>query len=313
MRTLGVAFGGGGARGLAHIGVLRALRQHELLPAVVAGTSVGSIAATLYAAGLPQAAIEAEVSQFDWFDSVIDLADTMRHLLARGRGGLLSNSKLRDTINRLVGGRTFDDIPIDLAVTASDIEGRNRVIFTSRRAAARLRHRELERFLPPPEGPRPGLGTIVICDLEDVGEAVRASCAVPGIFQPVVTRGMRLLDGGVSCQVPVDVVRALGAGVVVGVSLGLSYLPEHVKTAAFAVAGMVGMLGVHQLRKSLDLADLGFQIQGIEHRSLIKAHQVDLVALGERDMNARIEELRALLTRGSRRRRQARPAGRRGS
>jgi predicted acylesterase/phospholipase RssA len=115
-------------------------------------------------------------------------------------------------------------------------------------------------------------------------------------------RGIKLLDGGVTCQVPVDVVRALGARVTVGVSLGLAYLPEHVRTPASAVAGMVGMLGVHQLRRSLDLADLGFQIEGIEHRSLVKARQPDLIDLGERDMEARIDELRGLLRRRWKRR-----------
>ncbi len=301
MKKLGVAFGGGGARGLAHVGVLRSLRRNGVLPQMVAGTSAGSIAAALYAAGLSQAAIEEAVAGFDWFSSVIDLTDTVRNLLGNRRGGLLSNSKLRDTINGLLGGRTFDGLDIDLAVTASDIEGRRRIIFTSRRAASRLRARELERFLPPPERGRPGIATVVVSDLDDIGEAVRASCAIPGLFQPVLFRGMRLLDGGVSCQVPVDVVRALGARITVGISLGLAYLPEHVKTPGSAVAGMVGMLAVHQLRKSLDLADLGFQIEGIERRSVIDANQRDLIDLGERDMDARIESLSRLM-RGRRRR-----------
>jgi len=295
MKRLGVAFGGGGTRGLAHIGVLRALRRERLLPAVVAGTSAGSIAAALYAAGLSQAKLEEAVKGFDWFDSVIDLTDTVLNLLRNRRGGLVSNSKLRDTMNRLVQGRTFDDLKVDLAVTASDVEGRRRIIFTSRRAAADLRWREIDKFMAPSEDSKPGIETIVISDLDDIGEAVRASCAIPGFFQPVRVRGMRLLDGGLTSQVPVDVARALGARVTVGVSLGLAYMPEHINTAASALAGMIGMLGVHQLRRSLDLADLGFQIEGIEQRSLVKAQQLDLIALGERDMAARMGELRKLL------------------
>ncbi len=296
---LGVAFGGGGARGIAHIGVVKAMRAGGLLPAVVAGTSAGSIAAALYAAGLPQAAIERAVDGFDWFGQVIDLTDTVRNLLSNRRAGLVSNSRLRDTVNRLVDGRTFDDLAMDLAVTATDVEGRRRVIFTSRRAAARLRVAELRKLIAPAEDSKPGIETIVISDLDDIGEAVRASCAIPGLFQPVPIRGMSLLDGGLTSQVPTDVVRALGARVTVGVSLGMAYLPEHVKTASSAVAGMLGMLGVHQLRRSLDLADLGFQIEGIEHRSLLKAHQTDLVELGERDMSSRMGELRALVRRAA--------------
>ncbi len=302
-RLLGVAFGGGGARGIAHIGVLRALRANGLAPVVVAGTSAGSIAAALCASGLSQAAIESAVAGFDWFAHVIDLTDTVRNLLRNRRAGLLSNSRLRDTVNRLVDGRTFDDLEVDLAVTATDVEGRRRIIFTSRRAAARLRWGELRRFVAPARGSKPGIDTIVIADLDDIGEAVRASCAIPGLFQPVPVRGMGLLDGGLTSQVPVDVVRALGARVTLGVSLGMAYLPEQVRTAASAVAGMVGMLGVHQLRRSLDLADLGFQIEGIEHRSLLRAHQIDLMELGERDMASRLDALRRLLRRAAAHRR----------
>jgi NTE family protein len=297
MKRLGVAFGGGGARGFAHVGILRSLRKRGLEPGIVAGTSAGSIAAVLYAAGIPQPTIEAEITDFDWFAGVIDLTATVRNLVNHRRGGLLSNSKLRDTVNRLVGGRTFDDLEIALAVTATDIEGRRRVIFTSRRVAARLRWKELHRILPPPAPSKPGIETIVLSDFGDIGAAVSASCAIPGLFQPVSIGGLALLDGGLTSQVPVDVVRAMGARVTVGVSLGMAYMPDHVTNAASALSGMLATMGVHQLRRSLDLADLGFQIQGIEHRSMLDAHQLDLIALGERDMDARADELRRLVRR----------------
>jgi NTE family protein len=289
---IGVAFGGGGARGLAHVGVLRALRAHSRwLPSMVAGTSAGSITAALYAAGIPQERIESEASEFHWFRHVIRLSQTVKAAGHGHRGGLISNATLAQTVNSLIGNIGFDDLTIDLAVVAADLEHHRRVIFTSARVAERIRRRELERFLPAPAEERPGCETLIVSDLPDIGLAVQASCAVPGIFQPVKIRGMRLWDGGVVDQVPVDVVRAMGADFTFGVSLSLSFLPRKVDRALSAMSAMIGILGVHQLRRSLDLADVGFQIPGIDRRSMIDTGQRDLIDLGEREMNARLLEL----------------------
>ena len=154
---------------------------------------------------------------------------------------------------------------------------------------------ELEAFLPTPAAERPGCEITVISDYSDVGRAVRASCAIPGLFQPVEIRGMRLLDGGVLDQVPVDIVRAMGADVTVGVSLGLSYHKAKLAHPSDALADMVSLLGVQQLRKSLDMADVGFQLEGIEERSVLKTHQTDLISRGEKAMHSHMNELFLLI------------------
>ncbi len=291
MEKTGVAFGGGGARGLAHLGVIRALKNRKyFLPEIVAGTSAGSIAAVLYASGLSQAEIEETAREFDWFKNVISFSDTVRNHLNRKRGGLVSNAKLGDSINRLLSGRGFNELNTDLAIVATNIEEKSRVIFTSVRVAERIMTEELERFLPKPEGDLPGCDTIVVSDYDDIGMAVRASCAVPGVFLPVEIKGMRLLDGGVVDQVPVDVVRAMGAGIVIGVSLALSFIPQKYTTAVHSLSGMVGLLGVQQLRKNLEAADIGFQIKGIERRSPFDSKQYDLIGIGEEQMNSLLDE-----------------------
>lgn len=283
-KRIGIAFGGGGARGLAHIGVIRAIRNHAAaLPTIVAGTSAGSIAAVLYAAGLPQAELEQIAGDFDWFRHVTKFSDTVRGVIGQGqRGGLVSNAALGETVNALIGGRGFDELPVDVAVVATDLERRQRVIFTSARVASRLDRRELERFLAPPAEGMPGCETVVVSDVP-VGLAVRASCAVPGIFLPVEVHEMHLVDGGIVDQVPVDVVRAMGALFTVGVSLAVGYSPERITWPAAAVSGMVGLMGLQLVRRSLDLADVGFQISGIETRSLVDTRQLDLIERGERD------------------------------
>jgi len=291
-KTIGVAFGGGGARGPAHIGVIKALRQTpELCPSIVAGTSAGSIAATMYAAEVVQEEMERTALEFDWFRDVIRFSDTVRMVIEGEHGGLVSNKRLGERINGLIHGRGFDQLQTDLAICATDIDSQTRVIFTSPRVAQRIDSGELEHFLPPPVAGKPGYKTVVISDYHDIGQAVRASCAVPGIFTPVRIRGMRLVDGGVLDQVPVDVVRAMGADITVGISLALSYAPDRLTKLPHVLGAMVGMMGIHQLRRSLDLADIGFQITGIDQMSPLRAHQPDLIALGESDMTRHIPTL----------------------
>jgi len=291
VRSVGVAFGGGGTRGLAHVGVLRALRRHpRYLPSIAAGTSAGSIVAALYSGGLPQEQIEEAARNFSWFRDVIRFSDTVREVAHGTRGGLLSNAGLGDTINSLIGRRGFDDLEVDLAVVATDIENHRRVIFTSSRVARRIDREELERFLPSPQDRKPGCETRVIGGFPDVGLAVRASSAVPGIFLPVEIEGLRLLDGGIVDQVPVDVVRAMGADLVIGVSLALAYVPGRVHSAASATAATIAILGVHQHRRSLDLADIGFQLSGIEKRSMVQTRQMELIGQGEAEMSHWLQE-----------------------
>ena len=292
MKKIGVAFGGGGARGLAHVGVLRALnKRREYLPSIVAGTSAGSIVAALYAAGLSQEAIEKTATSFDWFHDVINIADTVKHAFELKGGGLVSNEKLGRMINKLLEGKSFKDLQIDLAVTATDIEHQRRVIFTSPRVARKMKTRILSRFLPEETDWKPGCSTLIVSDFDDVGTAVRASCAVPGVFLPVEIGKMRLLDGGPIDQVPVDVVKAMGADFTIGVSLSLTQLSGGLSNVASVLSGMVSVMGIHQLRASLDLADIGFQITGIEKRSVIDPKQLDLLDIGERDMHHWFREL----------------------
>jgi NTE family protein len=292
VESVGVAFGGGGTRGLAHLGVLRALRNRpRYLPSIVAGTSAGAIVAALYGCGLSQERMEREAREFAWFRDVIRFSDTVKKVLLGKRGGLVSNAGLGDTVNALIGHKGFDELDVDLAIVAADIENRRRVIFTSHRVARRIDYDELYRYLPPPEESKPGCDTWVISDYADIGMAVRASCAVPGVFIPVEIAGMRLLDGGAVDQVPVDVVRAMGAKTVIGVSLSMAYMPRRVHNSAGAVAAMIAALGTPQHRRALELADVGFQLSGIERRSVFDPRQYDLIDQGEREMSSRLEEM----------------------
>lgn len=287
---VGLALGGGGARGIAHVGVLEALDQYgRLWPRIYAGTSAGSVIAVLAAAGLPPREIREFSVELDWFKHVIRVSDLI-NLRNASRAGLFPNTRLAEVVEERIGRVGFDDLPYDVAVTATDIAERRRIIMTSQRVADRIDHRELERFLPPQNGDLPGAQTVVLADVP-IGLAIRASCAVPGFFRPVPIGGMNLVDGGLVDQTPVDVVRAMGASFSIGVSLALSFMPQKLASAKEAFSGTVGMLGIQQLRKSLESADIGFQVSGIDRRSPVKPHQVDLIDIGRRDMEGRILRL----------------------
>lgn len=175
-RKLGVAFGGGAARGFAHLGVIRVLEEAGVRPDFVAGTSVGSIIGALYAGGLTCDAIVGSVRALDWGDMVQPVFP---------RRGLVRADKLETRLIELLGERQVEDLETPFAAVTVDLAaGRQHVI-----------------------------------DNGPLEKAVRASCSIPGIFEPVMRNDQVLVDGGVLNDVPIDVCQAMGAEVVLAVDL----------------------------------------------------------------------------------------------
>ena len=175
---IGLALGSGGARGLAHIGVIRALETHGIPIDYIAGTSIGSIMGSHYAAfpdhkKLMQLAYD--FSNRKGF-SLVDL--TLR-------GGLIKGMKIESIIAEILEGATFETLKIPFAAVATDFNTAQEVIL------------------------RTG----------DLVKAIRASISVPGFFQPVHYEGRLLADGGLSQPVPSNVVRSMGADIVIAVNL----------------------------------------------------------------------------------------------
>ncbi len=184
---LGLALGGGGARGLAHVGVLKALDRAGIAADVVAGTSMGGLIGGAYAAGLSGEAIEAEVLERARATRLIRLADRIPSLRA-----LFSGRRFEAYLTEQFGAALrFDELRRPLAISTVDLNSGREVLF------------------------RDGL----------VVPALRATMSIPGVFAAVERDGRRLVDGGILNNVPADHARALGAEVVLAVDV-LPHFPE---------------------------------------------------------------------------------------
>src|SRR5689334_1349852 len=175
---IGLALGGGFARGFAHLGVVKVLEQNHIPISHVAGTSVGSVFGAAYASGAPLARILAT-------SRTIRFRDIARWSVSRL--GLASNHRLADIIERVFDSKQFEDMRVPLAVVATDLTSGDPVVFR--------------------QGP--------------LVEAIRASCAYPGLFEPIQIGTRWLADGGLVAPVPTQAARQLGGSLVVAVSVGM--------------------------------------------------------------------------------------------
>ncbi len=178
---IGLVLGGGGARGLAHVGVLKVIERMGLKIDVIAGTSMGGLVGAMYAGGLPLEEIEAkiiEVASTRQMSRLIDISLT--------NWGLLKGNRVYDLLaNTLGDSLTFADLKLPLSVVATDTRTNCEYVINS--------------------------GNVI--------DAVRATISVPGFFVPVEQDTMTLVDGGLVNNVPVDVAQAMGADKVIAVDV----------------------------------------------------------------------------------------------
>ncbi|HEX5305927.1 MAG TPA: patatin-like phospholipase family protein [Dyella sp.] len=174
---LGLALGGGAAKGYAHIGVIKMLEAHGIHADVVAGTSAGSVVGALYAGGLDGFALQRAAMALD--------PATLRDVRLFS-GGLVRGQALQDYVNTTLDHTPIERLEKPFAAVATELETGRRTVFTR----------------------------------GNTGEAVRASCSIPGVFEPAAIGLRHYVDGGVSSPVPVDAARALGADVVIAVDIG---------------------------------------------------------------------------------------------
>ena len=208
---IGLALGGGAARGFAHVGVIQVLEEAGLRPDLIAGTSAGSLVAALYASGKSGAQLQQIALSMD----EATCADWTLPFFGRG---LLRGEALGRYVNAQVGARLIEDMVMPLGIVATDLNTGDGILF------------------------RRG----------DTGQAVRASSAVPAVFQPVRISGHDYVDGGLVAPVPVRHAREMGAELVIAVDI--SSAPQgnpagdtlQVLLQTFAIMGKT--INSHELR-----------------------------------------------------------------
>ena len=225
---IGLVLGGGGAKGAAHIGVLRVLDEMRVPVDCVAGTSMGALIGGTFASGMPPAEIEKAVLGINWSRTVgneglrdrtpinrklsgitytnsLDLG--IKNGTIEAPGGLLKSQDIEDVIRNLVSDarstRDFDRLPVPFRAVATDMLA----------------------------------GEMVVLGEGDLSVAMRASMAVPGAFSPVVQGDRVMSDGGMMRNLPVDIARELCAEVVIAVSLASPQPKSTELSSAVALAG----------------------------------------------------------------------------
>ncbi len=179
--SLGLALGGGGARGLAHIGILKVLEQENIPIDCMSGTSMGGIITAAYAVGHSMDDLKVEAIKTGQLPFMLKLVDWELPVT-----GLLAGPRIEEYLAKQLGkDTTFESLPIPIALTAVDVYTAKEIVFSS--------------------------GNLIY--------GVRATMALPGVVEPLQKEGQLLVDGGVLNNVPADLVRKMGAEIVIAVDV----------------------------------------------------------------------------------------------
>lgn len=241
---IGLVLGGGGARGAAHIGVLKELERHRVPIDAIAGTSMGAIVGGLYASGMTLEELEEVVATLDWAGAMSDepprkdlsfrrKKDDEKYPINFELGlrggelllpmGIIQGQKLdlilRDLTVKVSHIADFDDLPIPFRAIATDIER----------------------------------GESYVMGEGDLAKAIRASMSVPAIFAPAEIDGRVLVDGGITANLPVDVIRDMDVDIVIAVDVEFPLYSADELDSALAVSEQ--MLTILMRRETLRQID----------------------------------------------------------
>lgn len=209
----GLALAGGGTRGAAHIGVLKALAEERLLPSSISGTSAGSIAAGLFASGMSISDMCNTVTYLSrhglaYLDpDYAGIAKLLPQLLLKRKvslTGLIKGKRLTDYLCELTGGMSIKDTKLKTVIPAVDINSGNTIVFTNSSITRPFEHILWEK-------------NARLCDI------MMASSSVPAVFRPKTMDNFTLVDGGVTNNLPVDLLTLAGEKRVIAVDISERY------------------------------------------------------------------------------------------
>ena len=250
---IGLALGGGFARGIAHVGVLKVLDEENIPISYIAGTSVGALIGAAYCSGISAAELEHVAARVRF-----------KHIASwtLSRYGFASNQRMIGFLNQLLKVKTFEELRIPLAVTATDFSTGEGVLFHS--------------------------GPLI--------DPVRASCAYPGMFLPVKIRGRFLIDGMLSHTVPTRPLRQMGADRVLAVHLKGKWAgkdgPRHLFDVIGQCFAIAQEMNSNQWKPAADLI-IEPDVNGYKYDAF--EHSAALVKAGEIATRAALPEIRKWL------------------
>lgn len=236
--------------GVAHIGVLEVLEENGIFPGVVAGTSAGALVAALYAAGLEPRALRSlalRLSRDDLYAWNFTFSGFLRMLLGNLRDildaldaaplGLLDGSRIAAYAERVTGVKRVCELSLPVGLVATELMSGRKVVFSNE-----------ERLFKGAEASWIGDAPL--------GLAVRASTAIPGVFEPVPYQGMLLADGGLVENVPAATCRLLGATRVVAVRHAADGVRKRPNSLVQVIMRGIEVMGERGVREDLRWADL---------------------------------------------------------
>ncbi len=227
---IGLALSGGGARGAAHIGVLRVLERERIPIDYIAGTSMGSIVGGMYASGMSTEEIETQLVAVDWDDVFTDKVDRENRSFRRKTDDRLWLIDRKPGFNDgkvtlppgLVQGQKINQLLIALTLPVADINNFDDLAIPFRAVAADIQ-----------------TGEKVVLGAGSLPKAIRASMSIPAIMTPVSWGERNLVDGGIASNLPIEVVRGMGADIVIAVDISTPLSEEDAATSILSVAGQL--------------------------------------------------------------------------
>lgn len=265
MKKLGLALGSGGGRGMFHLGVFKALQENDLYPEVVVGSSIGSFMGGLW-------------SKYQDYEKIMDVLKDDKMLATKAlfdpaffAGGLIKGESMQEVLLDLLGTDSFEDLKVKFAAVSCDLRTGKEFIWKD----------------------------------GSLSKAIRASMSIPGTFTPVEYEDMLLADGGVVNPVPDDVVKSMGADVVVSCNLDYRVneimASEDLKRIDKAVYRMLNIMRHYLADYSMNNSDVVLN-PAIDDDGMIslefifnKDKKVNLIDLGYNMMQGKIGEIKDLL------------------
>ncbi|OVE75758.1 hypothetical protein BVX98_06790 [bacterium F11] len=254
-----LVLGGGGARGLSHIGVLRVLEEERIPIDQIVGISVGALLGSLYSGGVSVDQLESMANEIGW-NKLTDYSKVgvMKILLTEE---LLSTRRMEEYLERHLGKKYFSDLNIPFSCIATDIRSGDRVVFI--------------------EGP--------------VALAARASATIPGLFRPVEYRHRALVDGGLTDVLPTDLVPKDDWTVVVGILPRTGFENEEVSSVLTTLVRSIEIQKEVMVEEKKKLADFLIEPDVGSISMMDLAKNKDAIEAGTRETRRRALDLKKLI------------------